>query len=85
MFRQSTNLDCLINNESSIGCAISSYDTMEYPLVEYLLITLPLDISGQVSLEIKNIGNPLDSRPISEGSKIRIEIFRADQVSNQIA
>ena len=41
LFRQSTNLECFINEESSLGCAISSYDAMEYPLVEYLLITLP--------------------------------------------
>ena len=45
---------------------------MVYPYVVYLIITLPNDISGQVSLEIKNIGNPLDSRPILEGSKIRV-------------
>jgi hypothetical protein len=82
LFRQSTNLECFINEESSLGCAISSYDAMEYPLVEYLLITLPYDISGQVFLDIINVGNPLDTRPISEGAKIRVEIFMADQVSN---
>ena len=46
MFRQSSDLECLINQEYSPGCDLSSYERPEYPLVEYLLITLPQDITG---------------------------------------